>query len=91
MNIETVLVLFKSDIGVSHRLRDPYFEKLIAAAHVELEKKGLTLDCDSIEDQMLIADYAAWQYRHRAENVGLARNVELRIRNRIVKERSSIN
>lgn len=90
MNTQTIIALFKADIGVSHVLRDSYYTNMIEASIKELEAKGVILD-DTIEDQMLVSDYTAWQYRHRAENVELARNIQLRIRNRIVKKRSGIN
>lgn len=87
MDTTTILALLKADLGVSHTMRDSYYNNMIEAAIKELEAKGIALD-NSIEDQMLVSDYTAWQYRHRTEDVQLARNIDLRIKNRIVKARS---
>ncbi len=86
--MEEVLKLFKIDIGITHTLRDDAFKKLIQAAQKEIEKKGFKLDLTDVEDQMLLSDYAAWKYRKRQEDVGMSRNLQLQIRNRVVKERA---
>lgn len=85
---DTVLELLKIDLGITHSARDEYFSHLINGTIKEIERKGITLDVDAIDDQMLVADYSAWTYRKRQEDVPLAKNILLRIRNRIVKERS---
>ena len=85
--METVLQLLKMDLGISHTLRDTYFNALLSSSKSEIEKKGVVLDLDNIEDQMLLSDYATWTYRKRTDDVPLARNLELRIRNKIIKAR----
>lgn len=82
------LELLKLDLGVKNTSKDTYYNSLLAAAQKELERKGLTLDENSVEDAMLISDYAAWCYRKRTENVPLPANLQLRIRNRIVSARA---
>lgn len=83
-----ILQLLKIDLGITHDKRDSYFTSLIAASKSELEGRiGKTLT-DSTEDQMLIADYAAWNYRKRAEDIPLSANLLHRIRNRQVKARA---
>lgn len=86
--MEQILILFKIDLGISHTLRDDFFTKLLAAAKLEIEGKGINIDLLDVEDQMLLSDYAAWKYRKRQEDTGLPRNIQLRIRNRVVKERA---
>ena len=87
--MDTVLALFKIDIGITHTLRDTFFASLLMAAKLEIEEKGITLDLTSVEDQILLSDYAAWKYRKRQEDVGISQNLLFRIRNRIVKARST--
>lgn len=82
------LELLKLDLGVKNTSKDTYYNSLLAAAKKELERKGITLDDGSVEDAMLISDYAAWCYRKREENVPLPVNLQLRIRNRIVSARA---
>lgn len=85
--METVLALFKIDLGISHEKRDTYFTTHISACSDELQRKGITLDLTSDDDAMLLSDYAVHQYRHRDEDVPLARNLQLRINNRKVRSR----
>lgn len=85
--MDTVLELFKVDLGIIQDKRDGYFKAMIGAARVALESKGFTLDLEKVEDQILLSDYAAWCYRKRQENVPLSNNLKWRIRNRIIKVR----
>jgi hypothetical protein len=85
--METVLNLLKIDLGITHSLRDSYFIKLIQGTMKEIERRGITIDLNAIDDQMLIADYAAYMYRNRSEDKPLAMNIQHRIRNRIIEER----
>jgi len=86
--LETVLQMFKIDLGISHNVRDAYFNNFLLACQKELEEKKIILDLTLIEDIMLLSDYASWNYRNRTENVELAKNLQLRIRNRIMRERA---
>ena len=85
--METLLHLFKIDLGITHNLRDAFFINLINGCIKEIERRGITLDQKSADDQILIVDYAAWTYRKRTEDVPLAENIQHRLRNRIIKER----
>ena len=87
--MDIVLSLFKIDIGISHTLRDEYFISFLQSTKSEIEEKGIVLDLTCVEDQMLLSDYAAWKYRKRQEDVGMSQNLRFRIRNRIVKARST--
>lgn len=86
--INTQLELLKYDLGIMHTERDEYFLSLLSSAQSELEQKGIVFDAESVQDNLLVSDYAAWIYRKRMENIPLSRNLEFRIRNRIVKGRS---
>lgn len=90
MSNDVVLKLLKMDLGITHSVRDEFFSSLLEGAKVEIARKGITLHMDSIDDQVLVSDYAAWSYRKRQEDVPLANNIQLRLRNRIVKERSGV-
>jgi hypothetical protein len=85
--METLLQLFKIDLGITHNLRDAFFIQLINSSIKEIERRGIALDKTSADDQMLIVDYAAWTYRKRQEDVPLAANIQHRLRNRIIVER----
>jgi len=89
INTETILALLKIDLGITHTLRDTFFTALLQSSQTEIEGKGIVLVLTDIEDQMLLSDYAAWKYRKRQEDVGMSQNLSVRIRNRIVKVRST--
>jgi hypothetical protein len=85
--MDTLLNLLKLDIGITHNLRDAFFMKLLDGTMQEIKRRGITLDLNNADDQMLVVDYASWMYRKRQEDVPLATNIQHRIRNRIIKER----
>lgn len=85
--MNTLLYLLKTDLGITHTLRDAFFINLINGSIKEIERRGITLNQKSADDQMLIVDYAAWVYRKRQEDIPLAANIQHRLRNRIIKER----
>lgn len=86
--MENVLKLLKADLGIKSTARDEYFSSLLKADFEEIKRKGVVLDLTAVEDQVLLSDYTAYKYRHRHENVSLARNIQLRIRNRIMRKRA---
>ena len=86
--METVLSLFKHDMGITHDLRNDFFMSILESSKRELERKGIVLDLNSVDDKILISDYAAYNYRNRIANVPLSMNLQLRIRNRIGQNRS---
>lgn len=83
-----MLSLLKMDLGITHTMRDTYFITLIKSVVKEIKQKGIILNLDNAEDQILLSDYAAWVYRKRQEDLPLAQNIQQRIRNRILKERA---
>lgn len=83
----TLLELLKLDLGITHNLRDAYFNNLLVSSQNEIERTGIALDfTNTTDDQMLVVDYAAWSYRKRQENVPLSRNLQIRINNRVIKK-----
>jgi hypothetical protein len=82
----TLLSLLKLDLGISHNLRDTYFNNMLESSQNEIERTGVVLDFASVDDQMLVVDYAAWTYRKRQEDVPLSRNLQIRINNRLIKK-----
>lgn len=87
----TLLELLKLDLGFSHTARDKYLNALIPSAEKELTRKGLVLNMNEIDDQMLVVDYAAWSYRNRQEYIPLPRNIQIRIHDRAIKKAGTTN
>jgi len=86
--MQTVLEMLKVDLGISHQSRDVYLNNVIQGCVEELKDKGIMLDLEQTDDAMLLSDYAAWRYRKRTEDVPLAKNLDLRIKNARTKERA---
>lgn len=86
--MQTVLEMLKVDLGISHQSRDVYLNNVIQGCVEELKDKGIMLDLEQTDDAMLLSDYAAWRYRKRTEDVPLAKNLDLRIKNVRTKERA---
>ncbi|MGA3598582.1 hypothetical protein [Lysinibacillus agricola] len=84
--LATCLSLFKLDMGITHNLRDTLFANLIESSTIELEKMGVNLSSGTVEDTQLIVDYSAWMYRKRQEDIGLPRNLQFRIHNRVIQK-----
>lgn len=82
----TLLALLKLDLGITHNLRDAYFNNLLESAYNEIEIMGAVLNFSNADDQMLVVDYAAWSYRKRQEDVPLSRSIKFRINNRVIKK-----
>lgn len=88
-SIDTALMLFKTALGVTHDKRDVYFRPMLEAALAELEGRGVHLDLNETEDNMLLADYAEFNYRNRDGGKTMPQNLDLRIRNRKAKGRAN--
>lgn len=86
-----LLSLLKLDLGITHSLRDAYFNSLLDTSEGELTRMGVTLDLAKADDQILLVDYAAWGYRKRLENVPMARSIQFRIHNRLIQKAGAID
>ncbi|MBU5214979.1 hypothetical protein NST63_27370 [Heyndrickxia sp. FSL W8-0496] len=85
----TLLDLLKLDLGITHNLRDPYFNSILDSSYNEIITMGASLNLSNTDDQMLIVDFAAWNYRNRQENIPLSRSIQFRIHNRLIKKAGS--
>lgn len=86
--METVFILFKIDLSITHKKKDEYLKAYLLAQQSDIENKGIQLDLTQVEDQILLSDYASWNYRKRTEDVSLPKNLHMRIRNKIVGGRA---
>lgn len=88
--MEQILKLIKQDLGIAHNERDRYFYMLTESIITELKEKGIDTDINAYEDVILIVDIVLWRYRHRTDDVPLAQNIAVRIRDRRIKKRAYI-
>lgn len=84
--LQTCLSLFKLDLGITHNLRDVLFFNLLKSSSSELTKMGVDLSQETAEDIQLVVDYSLWMYRKRQEDVGLPRNLQFKIHNRVIQK-----
>lgn len=87
MDFTVSLNLLKQDLGIAHAKRDEYLTRMLNSCYEELKARGVELFQSNIEDEMLLADFAAWRYRNRDKDVPLANNLMIRIRNKQTKGR----
>ncbi len=85
-----LLDILKNDLGITHTKKDTYFLNLLEGRKRELEKKGIVLDINNIEDVILICDYTSFCYKNRDEDVELSKNLKLRILNKKMESRANI-
>lgn len=88
-DINEIVELIKLDLGIMATARDFYFQQLAVAAREELNARGARLDLNEIADKVLVADYAAWQYRHRETGEGMPEHIRQRLTNRRTEARCS--
>lgn len=62
--VAKALALTKARLGITSNVRDELIQAIIDAIIVELQnEKGLSLDWDSPNHLMFVADYATWRYQ----------------------------
>ena len=87
MNNETILIILKNDLEISSTSRDELLMNLIELAKAAIEREGIKLK-DSVDDGMLIENYAAFLYRKRREEaVAMPRSLRYLLNNRLLSEK----
>lgn len=83
-NAETTLGLVKARLNrlSTDTSLDSYLSSRIEAADRELARIGITLDAESVDDTMLLADLVVWQYQSRDSGSGMPDWLRLRRRER---------
>lgn len=66
-----------------------YLRGLLTAADAFLRRRGVTLDDNSDEDDLLVGSVAAWMYRARGstDRASLPKNLDVIIKDRICHEK----
>jgi hypothetical protein len=87
---EIVLEIVKVRLNrlASDTTMDEHLTSRIKAADEEIARKGITLDVESIADQMLLADFVVWQYQNRDKEGCMPDWLNLRIRERWMNQRN---
>lgn len=82
MEETTKLQMLKIDLGINTSAYDSRLTQYLASAKAEIEREGIKLT-DSVPDENLIVQYAAWMWRKRDSGEGIPRMIRWQINNRI--------
>ena len=82
MNVSTLLSGLKIDLGITTTAYDVRLTAYLTRALEEIEREGVTLS-DSVSDQNLVINYAAWMWRKRDTGEGIPRMIRWQINNRL--------
>ena len=90
-NVNTTLGLVKARLNrlSTDTSLDEYLSSRIEAADQELARIGITLDSESVDDTMLLADFVVWQYQNRDSSSGMPDWLRLRRRERWLNSNDS--
>lgn len=81
MNVELILTLLKSNLGIGTTFRDYYLTKLIEGIIDELTKeKGIVLDPADNGHLMFVVDLAAWRFTARDSAEDMPRHLTYRLK-----------
>ena len=83
MTPETMLLLMKTDLGITTTLYDERLLQYLAAAKQEIAREGYVLSADSADDNNLQIMYAAWMWRRRDTREGMPRMIRWLLNNRL--------
>lgn len=83
MNFEQVLSMVKMDLGIVSGAYDQRLKEYIKSAKAAIEREGIKLISDSVEDMDIVARYAAWMWRKRDTGEGIPRMIRWQLNNKI--------
>lgn len=84
MNDETMLMMLKTDLGITTQAYDGRLGQYLSSAQKEIEREGVKLlPSTSVDDANLVIQYAAWMWRKRDSGEGMPRMLRWAINNRL--------
>lgn len=85
MDINIILGLVKSKLGISTTVRDTYLQAIINGVVKELEdEQGLTLDSSNSYHLIFIVDYVTWRYESKDKDGAMPRHLQFRLHNLVI-------
>ena len=84
--LSNLLSGLKVDLGITTTAYDDRLTVYLQRAEAELTREGITLT-DSVDDALLIQQYAAWQWSKRDTGEGMPRMLRYAINNRVFSEK----
>lgn len=90
MDNQSRLGLLKANIGaIGSTLYDDLLLSLLTSAVSMIEREGITLDVDSVEDNNLIVGYAAWLFQQReTPDMQMPRWLRYNLNNKVLHQKA---
>lgn len=89
MDRETMLIAMKVDLGFTFTTAayDDRLGQYLDAARAAIEREGITIDDESVEDGNMIVMYAAHLWRKRDTQEGMPKMLRWMMNNRLFSEK----
>ena len=91
MNDTAKLTSLKMDLGITTTAYDERLAQYLAGAAEEIRREGYTLRADSVDDDNLQINYAAWMWRRRDDGTGMPRMIRWALNNRLFDMKGNDN
>lgn len=85
---QTILLMLKTDNGITTTAYDARFLQLIDAAKKYIKAEGATLDLTSADDLQLVKMYADYLWRRRDSQNGMPRMLRFAINNKVLGQKA---
>lgn len=81
-----LLAMLKVDLGITANAYNDRLTEYLQAASADMSREGVQL-VDTVEDNQLIIQYAAWLWRSRESGDAMPRMLRYRLNNRIFSQK----
>ena len=86
-HLEVLLANLKTDLGISTDAYNLRLKQYLLFADAFVTEQGAVLDYGSVQDRMLVVQYAAWMWRKRDTGQGMPRMLRYALNNRIFSKK----
>ena len=92
MDDQSRLALLKANVGaIGSTIYDDLFTSLLTSAKSMIEREGITLDLDEVEDNNLIVGYATWLFQQREKpEMEMPRWLRYNLNNKVLQQKAVI-
>lgn len=92
MSDEEILAILKTDLQISADAYNKYLSNLISLSKAAIEREGIKLDENSVDECMLVEMYAAYLYRKRRDaGAVMPRALRYNLNNLLISRKGKID
>lgn len=88
MDIDTLLLFLKIDLGINRDTYDARLTSDLETAQAEIKREGVVLTDDSSDDIDLVVMYAAWLWNKRRTGEGMPRMLRYLLNNHLLAQKA---